>query len=178
MPPQSSIAPQIRTARREELPVVSALVASVFSGFRGKAPSHVLDRYIPETADIASQSADGEVCVVEAGGGIAGCVIYYEDGQLLDFPQGWAGLRTLAIDPLTRGRGLGRRLIEHCIRRASDDGRHTLGLHTAGFMQHALGIYRELGFERAPEFDHKASDLLGFDPTEGDVDVIAYRLRL
>lgn len=176
MPPQAS--PHIRKAHPDELPAVSNLVVMAFSGFHGKAPRHILDRYIPETADMAGQSAGGDVYVMEDEGRIAGCVVYYADGRMLDFPDGWSGMRTLAIDPAARGKGFGRRLIEHCIRRARADGSHTLGLHTAGFMEHALAIYRQLGFRRAAEFDHKASGLLGLDPTRGDVDVIAYRLRL
>ena len=62
-------------------------------------------------------------------------------------------LRLLAVAEEARGRGVGRALVEECIRRARRDGASALGLHTSRSMTTAMGLYRRMGFERAPELD-------------------------
>lgn len=62
-------------------------------------------------------------------------------------------LRLLAVSHAARGRGVGRALVDECIRRARRDGATALGLHTSGSMAVAMQLYRRMGFERAPELD-------------------------
>jgi GNAT superfamily N-acetyltransferase len=62
-------------------------------------------------------------------------------------------LRLLAVPESARGRGVGRALVEECIRRARAAGARTLGLHTSKSMARARDLYLRMGFERAPETD-------------------------
>jgi ribosomal protein S18 acetylase RimI-like enzyme len=78
-------------------------------------------------------------------------------------------VRLLAVGPAGRGRGLGRRLMEECIRRSRAAGAPALTLHTTDMMRVAMGLYERMGFARAPELD--------FAPAP-DVVVKGYRLRL
>jgi len=78
-------------------------------------------------------------------------------------------LRLLAVAHEARGRGVGRALVEECIRRARRDGAQSLGLHTSKSMTVAMDLYKRIGFERAPELDFMAP---GSELVEG------YRLRL
>lgn len=78
-------------------------------------------------------------------------------------------IRLLAVAPEERGRGIGRRLVEECIRRARAMGATALGLHTSPTMVEAVRMYEKMGFERHPELD--------FFP-EGAEIVTAYRLEL
>ena len=55
--------------------------------------------------------------------------------------------------PEARGRGLGTRLTQECLRRARDLKIPTIYLYTGRFMLAAQQIYEKLGFQRAPEFD-------------------------
>jgi ribosomal protein S18 acetylase RimI-like enzyme len=90
------------------------------------------------------------------------------DGYLAD-------LRALAVDPGARGLGIGRTLMEACRDRAVAAGATVLCLHTASFMAAAVAIYREMGFERVPEFDFSPTRRLGVE-VDTDVKVIAFRL--
>jgi GNAT superfamily N-acetyltransferase len=78
-------------------------------------------------------------------------------------------LRLLAVPASARGRGVGRALVDECIRRARRDGATALGLHTSKSMATARDLYLRMGFERAPELDF-------FPP--GAEYVEGYRLRL
>ncbi len=78
-------------------------------------------------------------------------------------------LRLLAVAHEARGRGVGRALVEECIRRARESGAATLGLHTSKSMAVAMDLYRRMGFERVPELD--------FHPPGAEL-VEGYRLRL
>ncbi|HEU4456825.1 MAG TPA: N-acetyltransferase, partial [Longimicrobium sp.] len=81
----------------------------------------------------------------------------------------WPELRVLAVAPEARGLGVGRLLVEECVRRARRMGAAELGLHTSVSMRVAVGMYERMGFVRAPEHD--------FHP-EGGEHVWAYRLPL
>jgi GNAT superfamily N-acetyltransferase len=78
-------------------------------------------------------------------------------------------LRLLAVAREARGRGVGRALVEECIRRARGAGAETLGLHTSRSMAPAMRLYERMGFERAPDLD--------FQPPGAEL-VEGYRLRL
>ncbi|HET7460348.1 MAG TPA: GNAT family N-acetyltransferase [Longimicrobium sp.] len=78
-------------------------------------------------------------------------------------------LRLLAVSPDARGLGVGRALVDECIRRAREMGATELGLHTSRSMQVAMGMYRRMGFVRAPEADFHPA---GAERVEG------YRLPL
>ena len=62
-------------------------------------------------------------------------------------------LRLLAVSHEARGRGVGRALVDECIRRARLAGAPALGLHTSKSMTTAMQLYERMGFERAPELD-------------------------
>ena len=62
-------------------------------------------------------------------------------------------LRLLAVAPEGRGLGIGRLLVEECIRRARSSGAAELGLHTSRSMRGAIALYTRIGFTRVPERD-------------------------
>jgi GNAT superfamily N-acetyltransferase len=78
-------------------------------------------------------------------------------------------LRLLAVKSQAQGNGIGRQLVEACIRRAYAMGATALGLHTSRSMQVAQRLYERMGFVRYPADD--------FQP-EGAELVMAYRLPL
>jgi len=81
----------------------------------------------------------------------------------------WPELRLVSTAPHARRRGIARRLVEECVRRARAAGAAEIGLHTSHSMQAAMRMYRAMGFERAPEHD--------FQPPGAEL-VEAYRLDL
>jgi len=98
--------------------------------------------------------------VAEEGGALVGTVLLYPAGALMANPGGppvtleWPEVRLLAVPPAARGKGVARRLMEECIRRARAAGAPALTLHTADIMAVAMRLYERMGFARAPELDY------------------------
>jgi ribosomal protein S18 acetylase RimI-like enzyme len=121
---------------------------------------------------VRGRMAESQVIVAELNHRLVGTVTLYLEGphhSQTGWPEGWAGIRLLAVHPAYRQRGFGRALMEECLRRCRQHGITTVGLHTTELMDVARRMYERLGFRRAPEFD--------FQPAPGVV-VAAYRLDL
>ena len=116
--PDSGVA--VRTAERREAERIGELVVAAWHELRDEIPPVIFDVYVDESADVAARWEEAEVLVAELDSEIAGTVTYYSDAgrEGLGFPSGWAGFRTLAVDPARRGRGIGQALLAGCIERA------------------------------------------------------------
>ena len=171
----------VRDARAEDLDAVSALLVAAYAQYM-PPPAEAMtaekrsgwEGYRQNIADVRSRWAPiSSTIVAERDGEILGSVNYYAPGQAdsVDdpWPDGWASIRLLGVSPQARGLGVGRALMDECLRRARADGATTMGLHTTKLMDVARAMYLRLGFTRVPEHD--------FRPTP-DFTVEAYRLDL
>ncbi|MFI0847506.1 GNAT family N-acetyltransferase [Mesorhizobium sp. IMUNJ 23232] len=167
----------IRRASPGDVLEISDLIGTALARFLTMRREPV-DRYIAHSGDIADGWNSGDVLVVEDAEGIAGTVTYMASQRRRDrlLPEAWATFRTLAVHPRARGRGLGTRLVNHCIEAARTEGAPVIGLHAGAFMATARGTFDRAGFVRCPEQDLFASSLLAFDASEGDLLIAAYRL--
>ncbi|WP_286891331.1 GNAT family N-acetyltransferase [Thermobacillus sp.] len=117
-----------------------ALVAQVCSDF--------INRYNPER----------ERCwIAEMDGQIVGSVMVVQESDET------AKLRLLLVDPRARGLGLGKRLVDECIRFARRKGYKKLVLWTNHVLVQARNIYQKAGFVLVKQEPHRSfgSELIG-----------------
>lgn len=91
--------------------------------------------------------------IAEAGGERVGCVLLARDdpkARKADI----ARIRLLLLDPEARGLGLGRRLVDECIRFAKAKGYRRITLWTHQELTAARAIYAKAGFVKTGEETH------------------------
>ena len=170
----------IRDAREEDLDAVSGLLLDAYTQYMPAAGEAITAKeragwegYRQNIADVWSRAPISSTIIAERDGKLLGSVNYYAPGQADSvndaWPEGWASVRVLGVSPQARGLGIGRALMEECLRRARADGATTMALHTTTLMNVARAMYLRLGFTRIPEYD--------FHPTP-DFTVEAYELKL
>jgi DNA-binding MarR family transcriptional regulator/GNAT superfamily N-acetyltransferase len=110
-----------------------ALVAGIVAEF--------IQNYNPERERCWLAEKDGEV---------AGSVFLVEKSKTV------AKLRLLLVEPAARGRGIGRLLVEECIRFARQAGYKKIALWTQSELQAARHVYKQAGFRLLQKTPHRS----------------------
>jgi ribosomal protein S18 acetylase RimI-like enzyme len=100
-------------------------------------------------------AVDGPDPVTGPGQSIVGTVMlqtWPQAGQVCTGPHE-AEIRALAVRPHAQGRGVGRQLLRHVMRRAAGLGITRLVLCTEPTMRPAHRLYEQAGFDRLPDRD-------------------------
>ena len=140
----------IRTHRTGDLSWIAHRHAILYSkeyglnqGFEAlvlEITAHFLKHYDPEA----------ERCwVAERSGEILGFVLLVKRSKHI------GKLRLLLVEPPARGLGIGKRLVEECIRFAREKGYKKIVLWTQSNLNAARGIYQKAGFELVASDSHE-----------------------
>lgn len=112
-------------------------------------------------ADFATRhdSTRERMWIAELDGMRVGCVFVVRNAD----DPGIAQLRCLLVDPVGRGHGIGRRLVERCLVFARKAGYRGMTLWTNDVLLSARRIYEAAGFALAKEYRHHSfgHDLVG-----------------
>lgn len=139
-----------------------------------------LGPYEVELRDVESRRRDSEVYVaLDEEATLMGGVTYVAGPShaLAEFRDPAAcGIRMLAVDPAHEGRGAGRALVLRCVERAIEQRRERIILHSAPPMTRAQGLYRAMGFARAPDLDEFIHEVE--DPTDEPLHLRAFVLTV
>jgi GNAT superfamily N-acetyltransferase len=107
----------------------------------------------PALAAVLGKMSDlaknGEIVIGEVAANIVGAVAYIPPHRAKApyFDQAWPVIRSLVVDPKSRGIGVGRALTQECIDRARRDRSPVIALHTSAILTVALPMYLRMGFE-------------------------------
>jgi ribosomal protein S18 acetylase RimI-like enzyme len=142
---------EIREARPEEYEAAGELCVLAY-GALGESDLG----YVDELRDVATRAEVVPVLVAaQPDGTLLGTVTYvpgpgpYAETDRHDD----AAFRMLAVAPWAQGRGVGRALVDECIRRARHEGRRGVAIYTRPSMRVAHRMYESQGFVREPERD-------------------------
>jgi GNAT superfamily N-acetyltransferase len=149
----------VRDARPADHAAIEALTLAAYEQYAAALSPALWTMYRESIRATLADARPAAQLVAEEGGALVGSVLLFPAGAAMRNPGGtssplaWPEVRLLAVAPAARGRGVGRRLMEECIRRARAAGAGALTLHTADIMAVAVRLYERMGFARAPELD-------------------------
>ena len=149
---------RVREARPGDEAAIQAVTLAAYEQYAAHMGRH-WDAYRRNILDTLAAGGPAQRLVAERAGTIVGSVILYPPGaagftsERRPIAAEWPEVRLLAVDPSTRGSGIGLRLMHACVERARAAGAAALALHTTDMMAAAVRLYARMGFERAPEID-------------------------
>jgi N-acetylglutamate synthase-like GNAT family acetyltransferase len=159
----------VRNATAEEFRYIGELMVTVYSqleGFPKETDQPLYYKMLANVGDLTRKPETELLVAVTQENKIAGAVVYFGDikyygsGGMATQEKDAAGFRLLAVDPQTRGQGVGKLLTMACINKAKQNSNHKqVIIHTTKAMQTAWQMYETIGFERSEDLDFMQGDL-------------------
>lgn len=149
---------QIRRIRTDEYDTVGDLIVRGYdhNDYLTMPDGSFDDHYAAMLRDTARRDADAELWLAVEDDHVLGCVTWCPVGspfRELATNDSQGEFRGLAVDPVSRGRGAGRALVEHCLEQAAEGGLDEVVLCSLPEMRTAHRLYESLGFARRTEMD-------------------------
>jgi ribosomal protein S18 acetylase RimI-like enzyme len=146
----------VRNAFLSETEEVIEVGVSAYYEYSHMMPDDSWIAYEANIRDARSRLQESELIVAELSNDLVGAVTFFPAavGRVsVVWPDDWAGIRLVAVRPENRRCGIGRMLLEECIRRSRAHDASAVALHTTPLMQLAAKMYRGIGFVRVPDYD-------------------------
>lgn len=141
---------EIRLANSEDAPVVEAILSQSFEEYKSHYTDGAFQSAAPPLKVILRRMEEGPIWVAEQSGEVVGTISARRKGSTLL-------LRGLAVPPAERGRAIGKLLLIHVARHATEIGCRRMSLTASPFLGRALREIEQFGFERSrkgPESVH------------------------
>ena len=131
----------VRRANRDDAPAIAALLAESFEEFRARYTAAAFDATVLDTARVGKRIDEGPVWVALHGGATVGTVsaVVKESGVYV---------RGMAVVPRARGLHAGRNLLDAVAEFAKSQNAPRLFLSTTPFLDRAISLYEQYGFQR------------------------------
>lgn len=167
----------IQNAKHGQFDEIGKLMVQVYSQLQGFPTAIEQPNYYKMLANIGTLTDNPTtelLIAVTAENTIMGAVVYFSDMQF--YGSGGtatkeldaSGFRLLAVDPAARAKGIGKLLVNECIRKAKDNKHNQMIIHSTMAMQIAWKMYENMGFRRAEYLDFM----------QGELPVFGFRLAL
>jgi GNAT superfamily N-acetyltransferase len=140
----------VRLAEPADADAIARLLHAAFVEFKPLYTPGGFAATTPSADQIRPRFAEGPIWVAESGGGVVGTVAAVVSA-------GGVYVRSMAVDPAARGRGIAGRLLHAVERFAERERQRRLFLSTTPFLHAAIHLYEQAGFRRTGE----TSDLSG-----------------
>jgi GNAT superfamily N-acetyltransferase len=167
----------VRNANPSEFSAIGKLMVNVYSQLDGfPKPDEQPNYYnmLANVGELTNKPGVELLVAVSPEGTIGGAVVFFGDmaqygsGGTATQEKNAAGFRLLAVDPVTRGQGVGKLLTMVCIQKAQEQKRSQVIIHTTQAMQTAWSMYEQIGFKRSEDLDFM----------QGQLPVFGFRFRL
>jgi GNAT superfamily N-acetyltransferase len=168
---------KVREATPDEFQEIGKLMVNVYSQLEGFPSKDEQPDYYKMLANIGSLTENPKtklLVAVSSSGKIGGGVVYFGDmkyygsGGTATSEKNASCFRLLAVDPATRGQGIGKLLTKAYIQMAKDEKQDQVIIHSTETMQIAWKMYENMGFKRSKELDF----------IQGELPVFGFRLLL
>ncbi|MEN2413538.1 GNAT family N-acetyltransferase [Flavobacterium mesophilum] len=157
----------IRNADPSEFEEIGKLLIRVYSALEGFPKEDEQPNYYKMLANIGNftQYPETELLVALDDNTIVGAVVYFNDmqyygsGGIATQEKDSAGFRLLGVDSNARGKGIGKLLTLECIKKATENNRKQVIIHSTFAMKTAWGMYENIGFKRYEILDFMQGEL-------------------
>jgi len=130
---------RVRRAARSDAPAIALVLQAAFAEYASLYTRAAFAATTPPTEEIARRLGEGPTWIALLHRTVVGTVSAVSRGEALY-------VRSMAVAPEVRGRGVGRLLLEQVERYAGEQGFRCLELSTTPFLTSAIALYERAGF--------------------------------